>query len=424
MTSEVLLMNLEAAVLGADSAATMFDAQGRPFSQSGVEKIFIINEAAPVAAMVYGGGAFAGYPWKTVLDDFSRKCGPRPLALNAYAERLLDYLAKFGEEGDLKLEPEIERDLFSLYICLFLLDYRQWLEILGWKPKGAVAGELATAALTVYSRQVLYLDPESADQDQLTPRPRSQASDRLQSFLVANFGKTFAREMGRVFAGAAFPESELEALAKLAVQSLLVEWLPAHAQFFSTGLVMAGFGAGSAVPSMASLTFFGPFGGILKYSSVRLKTPRATDPVMVETFAQADLTHAFLYGAMPAYEDDAFRVMAHLLSDLAHTVVGEAAAISKPLAQKLAGMLQDVPYQVPNIAVHVARRVRYGEVRDKLWPQVNAANAEMLGQLAQKFMALPILEHELLREESVGRPVVVLTLKPGGYTFIRDGVPS
>lgn len=422
MTSEVLLMNLEAAVLGSDSAMTMFDAAGRPFSQSGAEKIFMVNAEAPVAAMVYGSGTFAGYPWKTVLEDFARVCGPRPLAMRAYAEKLVLYLSGFGQEGPLKLEGEIEAFVFAMYLRAFLLDYRQWLEILGWKAGKPVEAERAAQGLTVYSRQVLYLEPESEDQEQLTPRPRLMTGDRLKDFLTARFGPVFARELGRVFPGSPFPESQVEPLAKLAVQSIMVEWLPVHAVLFTTGLVMAGFGAGSAVPSMASMTFFGPFGGIVKYAEVRLKTPRAgIDPVLLETFAQADLTQAFLYGAMPAYEANAYRVQAHLLGDVVNDVLREAAEVSKPLAQKLAGLLRDVPFQYPAIAAHVARRVRQQEVADKLLPQLNAANGETLGGLAAKFMEIPVIEHELLREDGVGRPVVILTMKPGKFTLQRDG---
>src|SRR6185312_14748150 len=165
-------MNLEAAVLGSDSAVTMFDAAGRPFSQSGAEKIFMVNAGAPVAAMVYGSGTFAGYPWKTVLEDFARVCGPQPLTMRAYAEKLVLYLSGFGREGPLKLEGEIEAFVFSMYLRAFLLDYRQWLEILGWKAGKPVEAERAAHGLTVYSRQVLYLEPENEDQEQLTPRPR------------------------------------------------------------------------------------------------------------------------------------------------------------------------------------------------------------------------------------------------------------
>jgi len=422
LTSEVLLMNLEAAVLGSDSAVTMFDASGRPFSQSGAEKIFIVNDKAPVAAMVYGVGMFAGYPWKTVLDDFARVCGPQPLSMRAYAEKLVLYLSSFGTEGPLKLESEIEDVIFALYLRAFMLDYRQWLEILGWQAGKPIDAAQATQALTVYSRQVLYVEPESEDQEQLTPRPRLMTGDRLKDFLTASFGPAFARELGRVFPGAPFPESHVEPLSKLAVQSILVEWLPAHAVLFTTGLVMSGFGAGSAVPSMVSMRFFGPFGGIVKYAEVRLKTPRAgIDPVHLETFARADLTQAFIFGAMPAYEANAYRVQAHLLGDVVADVLREAALVNKPLAEKLAGLLQDVPFQYPAIAAHVARRVRQQEVSDKLLPQLNAATAETLGALAAKFMEIPVIEHELLREDGVGRPIVTLTMKPGRFTFQKDG---
>lgn len=422
MTSEVLLMNLEASVLGSDSAVTMFDAAGRPFSQSGAEKIFVINAQAPVAAMVYGVGLFAGYPWKTVLEDFARVCGAQPLTMRAYAEKMVLYLSAFGQGGSLKLEDEVEDVIFSLYLRAFLLDYRQWLQIVGWQAGTPVAEARAAQALTVYSRQVLYLEPETEDQEQLSPRPRLMVGERLKTFIAARFGPAFARELGRVFPSSPFPESQLEALAKLAVQSIMVEWLPSHAALFTTGLVLSGFGAGAAVPAMVSMRFFGPFGGIVKYAEVRLKTPRAgIDPVLLETFAQADLTQAFLRGAMPAYEDNAFRVQAHLLGDLVTDVLREAAAVSKPLAEKLSGLLQDVPFQYPAIAAHVARRVREQEVADKLLPQLNAATAEKLTILAAKFMEIPVIEHELLREDGVGRPIVTLTMKPGQFTFHRDG---
>ena len=120
VTSEVLLMNLEAVVLGADSAVTITGAERGRFSQAGIEKIYLINESGPVAAMVYGAGSYVGLPWKTVLGQFRDYCGPDLLTIEDYSERLIAYLADIGEHTNVGLNENYEILNFHRYIDDFI----------------------------------------------------------------------------------------------------------------------------------------------------------------------------------------------------------------------------------------------------------------------------------------------------------------
>ena len=92
------------------------------------------------------------------------------------------------------------------------------------------------------------------------------------------------------------------------------------------------------------------------------------------------------------------------------------------MADSLTKPLTEIALNAPRIGVGTARHRRFSYVVPKLWPLLSSANAPVLAGFAAKFMELPIVEHELLKEETVARPVVVLAMERGSYHFIRDGV--
>jgi hypothetical protein len=60
-------------------------------------------------------------------------------------------------------------------------------------------------------------------------------------------------------------------------------------------------------------------------------------------------------------------------------------------------------------------------VFETLWPSLDSANADVLASHAMKLMELTVLEHELLSEPSVARPIWVLAMERGRHTWSKDG---
>ena len=422
VTSEVLLMNLEAVVLGADSAVTITGAERGRFSQAGIEKIYLINESGPVAAMVYGAGAYVGLPWKTVLGQFRDYCGPDLLTIEDYSERLIAYLADIGEHTNVGLNENYEILNFHRYIDDFIQDYALWLFKFGWRPGAALPEDLAELALRHYENEVL-MDPNLEDEDDTAgplPRASVEPTDRLVDFVTAHLGDAIKSAMGRKFDGAPFPESCIEPLIKLSVASILVDWLPDSS--IATGLVLTGFGAHQPLPGVFSFRFVGAFGGLLKSHRSLARRPKPTvTPVIFHSYAQDDLIRGFVYGAIPQFEYHVRQATIDYLTRTFATVIEAVSDANPKLGEQVAALLEDVPVIAPFLGLSAARDQRTHHVFETLWPTLATANAEVLGSHALKLMELTVLEHELLSEPSVARPIWILAMERGRHTWNKDG---
>ena len=424
MTSEVLLLNLEAVVMAADSAVTLSGSERR-FSQAGIEKIYLINEQGPVAAMLYGGGSYCGLPWRTVLGQFREFCGGDLLTIDDYASKLVKYLSEIEKHTDVGIDQNYEINNFNIYIDDFVHDYALWLLAVGWTPGGPIDEEKAKLALRYYEEEVLIDDHAIMDEDDVNAGPplraRIEPSQRLTDLVTKNIGPAMSAAMGRKFDGAAFPESCVEPLIRLSVASLLVEWLPQSSMI--TGLVMSGFGRNQALPAVYSFKFVGAFGGILKTRRAISGRPKPhVEPVIFHSYAQDQLIRAFVYGAIPEYEYHVRQATTEYLNRILHDVIEVVAETDKKLAQKVADIVDPVPRLAPYLGLSMAREERANEVFQTLWPALDSANADVLAAHALKLMELTVLEHELLAEPSVARPIWTLAMERGRHVWAKDGV--
>ena len=232
--------------MGADSAVTISAPDRGRFSQSGIEKIFLINEKGPIAAMVYGGGSYCGLPWRTVLGQFSDSCGPDLLSLDDYFAKLNDYLANIEQHTAVGIDLSYEVDNFNSYIDDFIHDYLLWTLAAGWTPGQPIAETTAFKALKYLEEEVLFepVLPYGGDPEPV-PRARAEASPRLTSLVARNLSSAVSTALGRKLQGVTLPEAVIPPLLRLAVESLVVEWLPDSSLY--TGLVLTGFGAGQAL---------------------------------------------------------------------------------------------------------------------------------------------------------------------------------
>jgi hypothetical protein len=424
LTSEVLLMNLEAVVMGADSAVTISSRDRASFSQSGIEKIFLIHDKGPVAAMIYGGGSYCGLPWRTVLREFTEFCGPDLLPIDTYFSKLTEYLSNIEQHADVGIESSYEIDNFNIYVDDFVHDYLLWLLTTGWTPGLPISEAAALKALHFMEEEVLFepaspFGGEAVDPGPV-PRARAEASNRLTDLVSQHIGTALSTALGRKLHGVAMPDAAIPPLMRLAVESLLVEWLPDSSMY--TGLVLSGFGAGQALPALYSFRFVGAFGGLLKTRRFAPRRPRPNvDPVIFHSYAQDELIRGFIYGALPEYEQTLRHVTMDYLVRTFEGVIQKVGETNKKLAEQLSEQLADVAHTATALGLNTARELRSSEVFETLWPALDSANADVLASHALKLMELTVLEHELLAEPSVGRPIWVLAMERGRHYWLKDG---
>jgi hypothetical protein len=105
MTSEVLILNKRAIVIGADSAVTTSGGEHPRYSKT-ANKIFELSQNGNVAAAIYEGASVDGVPWELALKIFRSQLGGAKFDYaGEYGSALLTYL-----NANSKLFPKTLRD--------------------------------------------------------------------------------------------------------------------------------------------------------------------------------------------------------------------------------------------------------------------------------------------------------------------------
>ncbi|OYW82668.1 MAG: hypothetical protein B7Z26_02645, partial [Asticcacaulis sp. 32-58-5] len=102
--------------------------------------------------------------------------------------------------------------------------------------------------------------------------------------------------------------------------------------------------------------------------------------------------------------------------------LGSWEGYNRKLSDELVKALRPIARMAPHAGLHVARMERWHRVSMKMGPLLDSANAGILADYAHKFMELPVIEHELMKESSVARPISILSMERGRYQAYRDGV--
>jgi hypothetical protein len=360
-----------------------------------------------------------------VLGQFRDYCGKDLLSLDEYFSNLNDYLANIEQHTDVGIDPSYEIDNFNIYIDDFVHDYLLWVLAAGWTPGQPIAETTAFKALKHLEDEVLFEPATPYGGDAVdagpTPRARADASPRLTSLVARNLASAVSTALGRKLQGVTIPEAVIPPLLRLAVESLVVEWLPDSSMY--TGLVLTGFGGGQALPALYSFRFIGAFGGLLKTRRYASRRPRPnSDPVIFHSYAQDQLIRGFVYGALPEYEITLRHVTMDYLIRTFDAVISNIGETNKKLAQQVSDQLADVAREATALGLNAAREQRSSEVFETLWPALDSANADVMSSHALKLMELTVLEHELMAEPSVARPIWVLAMERGRFYWMKDGV--
>jgi hypothetical protein len=399
----------------------------RGLSQTGVEKIFILDEGMPIGAMVYGLATFGDIPWKTVLSAFSANNRAGYERVVDFANGLVGYLSSLDSSGGagLKLPAAAEVDSLGLYVEGVVHRFISLAAQRANREDRTISGEALTRALDQLEAEILYEGDYIADQiakptGERVLRPAiGEPSERMAGFLAKHLEAALTRALHRQAGRSPLPQEARERLSKLTVRSTLVDWLPPASPV--TGLVLAGFGRRDYTPFYVNLHIQGAFGGVVQHRWEKVGAPIAgRSPVVFESYAQNELIVAFKSGAQQRFT--ALTYMASV-AGLAKTFGDMLAVVAKKdpaLAREAAAIAEKAVYAAPAIAIEHAVADREAHISRTLGPLLDAASPEGLGRHAAKLVQLSILEHELTGSGVVGRPVSVLTMEKGRCRLEKD----
>ncbi len=436
MTSEVMLLNTQGGALAADSALTAIeyhkDGTASVRYQTGADKIFIMNATLPVASMIFDVAEFYRYPWGTIFEAFKSTTSSPGNSVSKVAQSLMEFLARWTSGADSKLQTLLpleegqERLSFAIYIAALVQRFYQCAELSGGQN---------TQKAQVLSRALDMLRFESQFSGDYfqnlflphgeTPARRpviGESSQRLVALLDEYLDRLLTGMLKAMFGEGGIPDQTKAALAEIAVNSCLTDWIPPGVP--KTGIVFAGYGSSDVRPLYIEVRIGSAFGGIVKHQLVTSGAPNQREPAIIRSFAQADLIDALLRGAQPGYKYVVFQLMRQGITALLNAVGGEIAKKDSSLAKSVLQTFDQAPLAVARAIIMAGDDIAKHAMEMRVAEVVNSAAPELLASYAAKLVRLSVIEHELTGSQSVAEPILALHMKKGRAEWVRGSKVS
>ena len=405
MTTEVVVLNREAAAIAADSAVTVSNPDPKantPKIYNTANKVFQLSSAEPIAIMVYGSAAFGPIPWETVVKEYRRRLGSKVL------ETVEEYASDFIKSLSV-LVPHYPSKVQRLTVWRQTVNEMMLLRNLESDIETLTAKERRLHLLELMHERINYLEAcPCLDQISASVAGR-QISAEIDDF------KSF---LGEVFEGLDIDRDILLKARKLSRLSLRSVYT--HA--WSSGIVIIGFGSTQFFPAFSHYVVDGIVAGKPRarhLDSLQIDEDRPAD---VCPFAQDDMIRVFLDGIDPTYPRALVNVVSRtldLFSESLHQEAGELLAESdahtyrEQLRQRKSSVLGDFEANLDQFL-----KDRH---RAEIMSVVALLPKEGLADMAEALVSLTSLKRRMtLEAETVGGPIDVAIISKGdGLVWIK-----
>jgi len=407
MTSEVMIMNRQAVVLAADSAVTY---GGGPEPVVTLEAEKILHLGPNIALMVYSRGDVLGRSWSHIAHAFTREHG------DADYETVDEAAAAFFTflDQNRRLFPEHEeRDEFEgLMRAAFLTVLNHAKSMRSYPGGGFESDEAAfTAALELYLGH-LTVDEQGVERQRL---------DIFQSLDADRFTAQYGGLLDGLIAEALGDFGMAEGTrAKLFRFAYLIATQPAFLEPYA-GLVFAGFGAADVFPVYAHYYASILVDGVLKRAHDESTAVGVEDGpnAFLRTFAQAEMTHAFLRGVHPYMFDVMISLNLIANEAAAETALKQAGVDDAQIDSVLANMREEALPQLAGEFAHAVQTVSQDEFINPFIKVVSASGKKQLAETAKALVELNILKSDLhMSQTGVGGDVdVAMVSRTTGFEW-------
>ena len=397
MTSEVMIMNRQAVVLAADSAVTY---GGGPDPVVTLEAEKILPLTRQIALMVYSRGDVLGRSWSHIAHAFSQAHGEDAFdTVEACAEAFFAFI-----DNNRRLFPEKEEheefEALMRAAYLTVLNYARALRTYPNTPYRDDA-DAFDAALDVYRG---HLSSDEAGE----PRATLDIYDDLtRERFNALYAEVLDRVLGEALGEISIADGPLR--DKLFDLAYLLATRPAFLEPFA-GLVFTGFGTEDVFPVYHHWYASILVDGIMKRAADEQVAVGVDDGpnAFVRTFAQADMTHAFLRGVHPTLFD--LMISLNWVANEASARAALSAAGVQP-AKAEEAMRQIEAEALPGLTrdfIVTAQAYSQEEFIDPFIAVVSASGKKQMGETAKALVELNILKADLqMKKNGVGGDVDV-----------------
>lgn len=407
MTSEVMIMNRQAVALAADSAVT-YGGGPDPVVTLEAEKILPLNGS--VALMVYSRGDVLGRSWSQIAHAFRKEHGGSTFdTVSDCAKAFFAFI-----DGNRKLFPEREeREEFEELMRAAFLTLLNHARAMASYPGAGYTddAEAFEAALELYRAHLAHDDGGKARPD--LPVYEALTRERFYAVYGELLDGLIAEALG------AFGQEE-SMRARLFDFAYMIVTKPAFLEPFA-GLVFAGFGSNDVFPVFDHHYASILVDGVMKRAHDESTAVGVDDGpnAFVRTFAQADMTHAFLRGIHPLMFD-----MMISMNLVTNEAAAEAALKEAGLGPQAAGEVMEKLQQgaLPALTGQFIRATHAVSQEEFISPfiQVVAASGKrQIAETAKSLVELNILKSSLhMTQTGVGGDVdVVMISQTGGLEW-------
>lgn len=402
MTSEVLILNKKAVVLGADSAVTTSYSGDHPRYSKSANKIFELTNRGSIAAAIYGTASIDRVPWELAIKLF------RVHLQDGALPRVADYVAAvvaFLAAND-RLFPQSYRYDLSLGQFDAAL-----LEVAKFATKDVPA--IVDPARTLEERKAAWAAKAVELRgwlDKLVVAP--PLTQGPLDALLADLDPWVARAREQIAA-----EQSLEAIDPIDIAALahLVRYkLPKVALGSGSGLVIAGYGSDQIFPAYEQLDVFGHVGNELYFEAVNKFDVTHTSSAMIQPLAKTSMIDVFTDGFGESLSNiidtESKRTIDSIFAKL------EAEGVAVP-----AGVAEAIGKECQEAFMTEWKRTNWRVNFHPLLSVLQSLSVQEMAHLAESLLGLESLKERVTSSsETVGGPIDVAAItKAEGLVWIR-----
>ncbi len=402
VTSEVLILNKHAIVLGADSAVTTSGAESKQsrYSKS-ANKIFEIAQNGSVAATIYGNSHIDLVPWELAIKLFRRHLGKTTFSkVSEYSTALLEFL----KANDTLFPQELRSSWVEQQF-----DSSLKLVVEGAKSSSP---KLVNAELPVADRALLWATEVKRIRELLTSKSMSASLTQPElDALLKNLTPWVARAQSQIDAVPALSAVNATELAEL---GHMARYFFPEMILGTTGVVIAGYGEDQIFPAYEHLNIYGHVGGELSFLRLNGFEVTHRESAMIQPLAQASMINMFTEGFSPSLEQilskEGEKVFNSVFIELASRGIAVDQATQAAIVQKCH----------PEF-MHGWKRENWTENFNPLLGVIQNLSVQEMAHLAESLLGLESLKERVTSaSESVGGPIDVAAItKSEGLVWIK-----
>ncbi|MDH0373641.1 radical SAM protein [Comamonas aquatica] len=400
VTSEVLILNKRAVVIGADSAVTTSGGDHPRYSKS-ANKIFEISKAGNVAVAIYGGAAIDTVPWEVILRLFRNQLGDVVFSrLSEYSSALYQFLSANEKIFPAELRKKWIQSQFDDAVKVVIREAQQNSQNLSDPTLDPVERTQIWSAEADRIRQLLLGYGVAA--------PLTQAA---LDEILNDLDPWIQRAQEQIDAAGTLSGVNAGELAELAhrVRYVLPHWI-----LGKTGVVIAGYGDDQIFPTYEQLDFHGHIGDELYYKEVDRFEVTHHSIAMLKPLAQSSMIEMFTDGFSPSLEKIIQEQSDCAISEVFSKINQAGVVVSPAQAESIkAECLKEFMFRW--------KKKNWEENFHPLLNVLQSLSIQEMAHLAESLLGLQSLKERVTSpSESVGGPIdVAVITKSEGLVWIK-----